>query len=676
MTSSCPNDTTLLELVGSRVQTARDKLGISQQQLAARTAITRTQLSRLESGAADNPRFLSYAHLAATLGVSLDALVAIPPTRFEQELAAQVASGAWSLEGRLESIERNLIAIVEPGAALNKLIERSEMWTDGFVVVDPADPSSPAWSPLPVATTWEGACAMADVFVAMGFAAGGGNDGNMRFFMEMTRSVLRCLLHAAAFDRGTMHDVAEWASRLDDDIQAAEVTDTLRRFGDPQAVELWAQITAREHRLRANIAASAASAIGLYTAATTHWGDGAVVRLDVGRVFGDATTAALVLVLDPALPSLSVLYAGILRSLHIALEADAIDEPVTIAYVGTSLVDELVRVGLPERAALTERGALECISGHASANRSALVTTDGAALRSDRTLRLLASDMRTRWATEQRDPTAPIGGPDRDVLWSEWGAIRESIAKGLQQAAMIGNTDLLGELYLDPATLTRAAELIRRHRLLTDAPLVLEPWVIERRVETMPGVSMEPRDWDRAVEILQRAAPGLAARSPLGQTTPWDAELPRLHDAQQLARALAGCTHAERFGPDFGSFDYMLEGRLAQKPTQRVLEQLRATVDPSNPAAVLFEGELSAEDFAHLWQLARHIAWAWRNATAITSTWFYLNEDDAIAVREGFPSPLGVLFGGTNGRLHADIIPSVGVRIIVPSDDTASDGAE
>ena len=61
--------------VGDNIKRIRRKAGMNQQELAERCGISKSQLSRLESGEQDNPLIKTIIPIATALGVSLDEIV-------------------------------------------------------------------------------------------------------------------------------------------------------------------------------------------------------------------------------------------------------------------------------------------------------------------------------------------------------------------------------------------------------------------------------------------------------------------------------------------------------------------------------------------------------------------------------------------------------------------------
>ncbi|WP_429048948.1 helix-turn-helix domain-containing protein [Aeromonas hydrophila] len=61
--------------VGDNIKRIRRKAGMNQQELAERCGISKSQLSRLESGDQDNPLIKTIIPIATALGVSLDEIV-------------------------------------------------------------------------------------------------------------------------------------------------------------------------------------------------------------------------------------------------------------------------------------------------------------------------------------------------------------------------------------------------------------------------------------------------------------------------------------------------------------------------------------------------------------------------------------------------------------------------
>ena len=64
--------------LGSRIRQARDRAGLTQEQLAERIGVSRTAIARYESGEIE-PKLHNLAAIALALGVSCDELLGIRP---------------------------------------------------------------------------------------------------------------------------------------------------------------------------------------------------------------------------------------------------------------------------------------------------------------------------------------------------------------------------------------------------------------------------------------------------------------------------------------------------------------------------------------------------------------------------------------------------------------------
>ena len=61
-------------MTGNRIKEAREAANMTQAELAERAGITRVSLSRIETGANQNPSVQTAIRIAKTLGVSMDFL--------------------------------------------------------------------------------------------------------------------------------------------------------------------------------------------------------------------------------------------------------------------------------------------------------------------------------------------------------------------------------------------------------------------------------------------------------------------------------------------------------------------------------------------------------------------------------------------------------------------------
>jgi XRE family transcriptional regulator, regulator of sulfur utilization len=61
--------------IGDHIRITRGRAGLSQQELAERSGISKAQISRLEAGSQDNPGIKTLIPIASALGVSLEELI-------------------------------------------------------------------------------------------------------------------------------------------------------------------------------------------------------------------------------------------------------------------------------------------------------------------------------------------------------------------------------------------------------------------------------------------------------------------------------------------------------------------------------------------------------------------------------------------------------------------------
>ncbi|PTT52953.1 helix-turn-helix domain-containing protein, partial [Aeromonas sp. HMWF015] len=64
-----------MEHIGHNIRRMRDAANMSQQKLAEMAGISKSQLSRLESGEQDNPSIKTLIPIAAALGASIEEIV-------------------------------------------------------------------------------------------------------------------------------------------------------------------------------------------------------------------------------------------------------------------------------------------------------------------------------------------------------------------------------------------------------------------------------------------------------------------------------------------------------------------------------------------------------------------------------------------------------------------------
>lgn len=76
-----------VNIVGNNIRILRERLGLSQSELAARVGIHPSALNKIESGVIRNSRYRYLVRIAKVLGVSLDELVGNePPLRMSSEI--------------------------------------------------------------------------------------------------------------------------------------------------------------------------------------------------------------------------------------------------------------------------------------------------------------------------------------------------------------------------------------------------------------------------------------------------------------------------------------------------------------------------------------------------------------------------------------------------------------
>jgi len=63
-----------MDHIGFNIKRKRETLGLSQQNLADKSGISKAQISRLESGKQDNPQIKTLIPIATALGVSIEEL--------------------------------------------------------------------------------------------------------------------------------------------------------------------------------------------------------------------------------------------------------------------------------------------------------------------------------------------------------------------------------------------------------------------------------------------------------------------------------------------------------------------------------------------------------------------------------------------------------------------------
>ena len=88
--------------LGSRIRQARDRAGLTQEQLAERIGVSRTAIARYESGEIE-PKLHNLAAIAVALNVSCDELLGIRPVRSVLSLSPAAAN---ALEVFIREIEK------------------------------------------------------------------------------------------------------------------------------------------------------------------------------------------------------------------------------------------------------------------------------------------------------------------------------------------------------------------------------------------------------------------------------------------------------------------------------------------------------------------------------------------------------------------------------------------
>lgn len=101
--------------IGALLRAHREAVGLSQVALARRLRISQQVLSRIESGARQDPRFSTIARAAGILGISLDGLAA------EAGLGPRPASAAdVRIDAEFAAIEEGLDRLRERVAKLRR----------------------------------------------------------------------------------------------------------------------------------------------------------------------------------------------------------------------------------------------------------------------------------------------------------------------------------------------------------------------------------------------------------------------------------------------------------------------------------------------------------------------------------------------------------------------------
>lgn len=117
-----------------------------------------------------------------------------------------------------------------------------------------------SWSPLSSATTWQGALTTAFDLTRAGASAGGGADGDNKFFYESAESLLACYLYAAANSQSSMRTVIRWiAQHVDEHVE--EILDQLPSM---EALEFFRGIFEDDRKTLANIFSTARLIVAAY----------------------------------------------------------------------------------------------------------------------------------------------------------------------------------------------------------------------------------------------------------------------------------------------------------------------------------------------------------------------------------------------------------------------------
>ena len=88
--------------LGSRIRQARDRAGLTQEQLAERIGVSRTAIARYESGEIE-PKLHNLAAIAVVLNVSCDELLGVRPVSSVLSLSPAAAN---ALEVFIREIEK------------------------------------------------------------------------------------------------------------------------------------------------------------------------------------------------------------------------------------------------------------------------------------------------------------------------------------------------------------------------------------------------------------------------------------------------------------------------------------------------------------------------------------------------------------------------------------------
>lgn len=117
-----------------------------------------------------------------------------------------------------------------------------------------------SWSPLSSATTWQGALTTAFDLTRAGASAGGGADGDNKFFYESAESLLACYLYAAANSQSSMRTVIRWiAQHVNEHVEGI-----LEQLPSMEALEFFRGIFEDDRKTLANIFSTARLIVAAY----------------------------------------------------------------------------------------------------------------------------------------------------------------------------------------------------------------------------------------------------------------------------------------------------------------------------------------------------------------------------------------------------------------------------
>ncbi len=102
--------------LGDKIKTLRNKLGLSQQQLANLTGITQATISRIECGDVRQPQPDYLSRIAWALQVSMDELLELPNPRIDQRSVESDSRARYIFRGyeRLDELgKKKLLEFVK-----------------------------------------------------------------------------------------------------------------------------------------------------------------------------------------------------------------------------------------------------------------------------------------------------------------------------------------------------------------------------------------------------------------------------------------------------------------------------------------------------------------------------------------------------------------------------------